>query len=1067
MESTEDADGNVTTYKYDNNGLRTEEIQTVTTPDGVKEVKTLLFYDEAERLDYTIDAEGNRTDYRYDDNGNQIEVIDGRRHSTHSVYDEKNQLVETIYPDATPGDLSDNTRTVTVFDKGDRRRAAIDELGRVTHFVYDAVGRQVETIYPTDTDSLAQFIGVLKTRDGQPVTGDSLATVDWTDVVYPDPEDLPEGYLASHPRTRTEYFKTGEVKAQIDERGNRAEFRYDELGRVVETLYADDTPDDLTDNPRSSSTYDAAGRQVTTTDTLNRTTTQVYDDLGRVTETHFADDTTTQTEYDKLGRRTASIDALGRRTEFEYDNLGRLTDVLQFLDGREIRTEYGYDELGRQLFQEDANDNRTSFTYDLLGRRTSVTLPENQVSTSTYDENGNLKTYTDFNGEVMTYTYDEQNRLTFLDLEDDADVTYTYTLNGLQNSITDGRGTTAFTYDSRDRLIAQTDPVGPYTIDGASLQYQYDLAGNRTQVHTSGGVTDYSFDERNRLETVSDSEQGTTTYSYDSESNLVETTLPNAIVESRTYDDLNRLTQIEQKAGDTVVGRYQYELNEVGNRTSVTEADGRRVDYQYDDLDRLTQETITDPGSTNDGRTYSYTYDDVGNRTRRVDSVDGTTTYSYDDNDRLLEEVANGVSTVYTYDDNGNTLTQTIDGQAPTTYTWDDRNRLVTVNTPDGDVIAYEYDDDNIRVSSTVNGVKTTHVVDSNRPYHQVLEEYEDSNIKARYVHGLDLISIEQDGQISIYLVDGLGSTRTLTDIDGNVIATYDYDAYGELIDSTGSADNNYLFAGEQFDDDLDQYYLRQRFYTPSSGRFTRRDTYEGVATSPITLHKYAYGGANPTNTIDPSGLSFLFLNDTNVALKLAGDLAAISLGIHGFVNTSNEPPELLPFPGEGSLPPTALKPETFPLNDSVLNRVIRFGRLGGFGEENSGPPKRVSGFGEGVHLSDLISYVFTADTTKLRKNMEANGEVFVKGNHAHHILPVNVAASRDGIALLNHYGIDVNDAANGVQLTPQQHIRPGLHSHDGVFEVLDRLVRHSSKAALEAELQAIGQEIKNGTFPP
>ncbi|NJN63290.1 MAG: hypothetical protein HC795_18805 [Coleofasciculaceae cyanobacterium RL_1_1] len=71
-----------------------------------------------------------------------------------------------------------------------------------------------------------------------------------------------------------------------------------------------------------------------------------------------------------------------------------------------------------------------------------------------------------------------------------------------------------------------------------------------------------------------------------------------------------------------------------------------------------------------------------------------------------------------------------------------------------------------------------------------------------------------------MFLTDGLGSTRALTDIDGNVVAAYDYDAYGETIGSSGSIVSDYLFAGEQFDSDLDQYYLRQRFYDQNSGRF-------------------------------------------------------------------------------------------------------------------------------------------------------------------------------------------------------------------------------------------------------
>ena len=148
-------------------------------------------------------------------------------------------------------------------------------------------------------------------------------------------------------------------------------------------------------------------------------------------------------------------------------------------------------------------------------------------------------------------------------------------------------------------------------------------------------------------------------------------------------------------------------------------------------------------------------------------------------------------------------VTQTVNGET-TAYTWDDQNRLIEAQTGDGDAVTYEYNDENIRVSSTVNGVKTTYLVDSNLPHAQVLEEYQDENLTAKYVHGLDLISIEQDGETSIYLVDGLGSTRSLTDIDGNVVATYDYEAFGNLINSTGAVENNYLFTGEQFDGELE-----------------------------------------------------------------------------------------------------------------------------------------------------------------------------------------------------------------------------------------------------------------------
>ncbi|MDY7002802.1 MAG: RHS repeat domain-containing protein [Cyanobacteriota bacterium] len=76
-----------------------------------------------------------------------------------------------------------------------------------------------------------------------------------------------------------------------------------------------------------------------------------------------------------------------------------------------------------------------------------------------------------------------------------------------------------------------------------------------------------------------------------------------------------------------------------------------------------------------------------------------------DDNDRLLESTVNGVVTVYGYDDNGNLTSQTVNGET-STYVWDDRNRLVEALTADGDVISYEYNNENIRVSSSINGAR-------------------------------------------------------------------------------------------------------------------------------------------------------------------------------------------------------------------------------------------------------------------------------------------------------------------------------------------------------------------------
>jgi RHS repeat-associated protein len=105
---------------------------------------------------------------------------------------------------------------------------------------------------------------------------------------------------------------------------------------------------------------------------------------------------------------------------------------------------------------------------------------------------------------------------------------------------------------------------------------------------------------------------------------------------------------------------------------------------------------------------------------------------------------------------------------------------------------------------------------------------------------------------------------------------TYDYDAFGNLIHSSGTTPNNYLFAGEQFDSDLNLYYNRARYLNTSTGRFWTMDKLEGDDNDPLSLHKYVYADANPVDNLDPSGnqiddviASFGFSNTINAISTL------------------------------------------------------------------------------------------------------------------------------------------------------------------------------------------------------
>jgi RHS repeat-associated protein len=134
----------------------------------------------------------------------------------------------------------------------------------------------------------------------------------------------------------------------------------------------------------------------------------------------------------------------------------------------------------------------------------------------------------------------------------------------------------------------------------------------------------------------------------------------------------------------------------------------------------------------------------------------------------------------------------------------------------------------------------------------------QNGTVTRSYSYGLERIDetqkISSTWSASFYGYDGHGSVRQLTSAAGAVSDTYDYDAFGTLINSTGSTPNNYLFAGEAYDSALGLYYNRARYLNSTTGRFWSMDDDEGDDDTPPSLHKYVYAGDNPASNLDPSG---------------------------------------------------------------------------------------------------------------------------------------------------------------------------------------------------------------------
>src|SRR5580658_1403831 len=534
-------------------------------------------------------------------------------------------------------------------------------------------------------------------------------------------------------------------------------------------------------------------------------------------------------------------DQAGNAVQYTYDYTNQLQSMVQTASPNpQNATTYGYDVDGNLTNLTDANGHMALDGFDLLSRLSAETLPTGPpTQTQTYDPAGNVTSLTDYNGKTTTYSYDPLNRLLSRTPDPslpDAPERFTYTPTGKRATMTDASGTTTYSYDSMDRLTAKTTPQG-------ALSYTYDAASSVVSMVSSnanGTSVQYMYDSLNRLSAVIDnrlpSGANTTTYIYDPASNLVTATYSTGFQFTFTYDDLNRITALSAMSSS-----YNYTLGPTGNRTAAVESSGRTLNWSYDGIYRLTNEAITRDPYSNNG-TVPYGLDPVGNRLSQNSSLQGISSgaFTYNADDHLLTE---------TYDNNGNTT-----ASGARTFAYDFENRLKSMNSG---AVTLVYDGDGDRVTKTVGGVTTRYLVDDLNPtgYAQVVEEVVNGAVQRTYTYGSQLVSQNQlVGGAWVASFYGGGSVRLLTDTAGAVTDTYDYDAWGNELHTTGSTPNTFLYRSEEYDSDFQLYYLRARYLNPVTGRFLTQDTDGGDIFDPSTLHEYLYAAGDPVNRIYRSG---------------------------------------------------------------------------------------------------------------------------------------------------------------------------------------------------------------------
>jgi RHS repeat-associated protein len=418
------------------------------------------FHDLRGKVVYRENPDGTQVQYEYDREGNLVSFTNPVGAVTTYRYGGHNKIIGVAHSGMPPVEYAyertDEKLSGIINERGEHISIELDALGRpvlvrdfdgkISKYFYDAGGRRTRLLLPDETEiaysyNLNNYLIEWRASDGTYAT-----------YCY-DPRGLVVAAANDCGTITREYNPLRKMTKEVQ--GTYiVEYGFDQLGQRIWRL------------------NHSTGRRID----------YRYDDIGRLVEVSDTKDLSQHLRFDsggKLIERRFGKSALER---YDHDRNGRVRlQTVSNCFGQEVAfRRFAYDAAGSIKQVEDSQRGTTTYEYRITQELAGVSWSGTSRETLLYDTTGNLE----FHSSLGRLQYDAGNRLRRA-----GERQFDYDGQGRVVATVENSRRTVYMYDVPGRLRAVEHP------DGKTSHYEYDAFGRRISKVVGGVETRFVWDD--------------------------------------------------------------------------------------------------------------------------------------------------------------------------------------------------------------------------------------------------------------------------------------------------------------------------------------------------------------------------------------------------------------------------------------------------------------------------------------------------------------------------------------------------------------------------------------------